>query len=151
MKKMLRKITALLVALVFICLCGVNAFAYDLPLTESFDNGRFKVTITGTISRYATNGSVWVQRVEAPAQMLTNVHRSVSVTYRYIVMDGDTPVVKIGTKTDTPTYVYIASVSFSNTSIYQMFNATYTYEADIPCSYGTQQFRPTPQTITYQP
>ena len=146
MKKIFRKITALLVALVLICLCGVNAFAASI--TEDYDNRRYIVTASYSISRYATEGSLLVTRSGTP---MWDADRSVSVTYRYIVMDGNTPVVKIGTKTDEPTYALSAIVSFSNTSIYQMVNATYTFEANIPCSYGTQQFRPAPQTITYQP
>ena len=152
MKKMLRKITALVLVLILTGLCCVNA--YDLPLSEYFDNGRYKVTITGDISQYATSGTLMVERVGNSTQVVTDVYRSVSVTYRYIVVEGNTPVVKIGTKTDTPNtqiYAFAASVSYSNTSMYQMVNATYTYEADIPCSYGTQHFRPESKTITYEP
>lgn len=144
MKKIFRKITALLVAFVFICLCGVNAFAKTI--TEDYDNDRYVVTANYSISQKSTGGTIFVTD---NGRMFSNPYLYVSVTYRYVKLNGVTPEVKIETKSDTQRYAYSASVTFSNSTIREMVNATYTFVADIPCSYGTQTFAPRADTITY--
>ena len=92
-------------------------------------------------------GSVWVEQVN-PANMLTDVYRSVSVTYRYLVMVGVNAVQFTETASDTASGGdYNARVYIYKTDIYHMVNATFTFKADIPCSYGTQPFRPNPVTV----
>ena len=149
MNKLLRKITALALVLIFSGLCCVNA--YDLPFSEEFDNGKYRATVTGNINTYSIYGAVWVERITPSIEMLTNVYRSVTVSYSYLEWVDGVLVHKIGTASDTAvTGEFNSNVSIYMSDIYHMVDATFTFKADIPCSYGTQQFRPNPKTIEFE-
>lgn len=149
MRKVFKKVIAIATVVVFMCLCCINVSAYSL--SEDYDSGRYVVELSASIYKYSTTGSIWVNDTTANT-MLTDTYRYVSVTYNYIVINGTTPEVKTVTKTDTASsgdLTASVSASYSNSSIYQMVNATYTFKAKIPCSYGTQTFTPNSITLTY--
>ena len=150
MSKFLRKITAVVLAIVLVSLCGINAFAYTF--SEDYDNDRYVVTVTANIYQYSTSGSIWIQDKNSQEGFLKNQYRSVSVSCNYLVLVGVNAVQLTATASDTAqSGDYMASVTISKPDCYHMVSATYTFEADVPCSYGTQEFRTDPISVIYNP
>ena len=144
MKKMLRKITALLVALVFICLCGVNAFAQSY--TETYTSGRYVVNTNYSINEKSTGGTVFLTDT---GRLTQSPYLSASVTYTYHIMVGGRIMSWTDTETDTKTNAYEASVSVNDATIYSMVYATYTFVADIPSAGGAQRHQMEMDTVYY--
>ena len=144
MKKMLRKITALLVALVFICLCGVNAFAQSY--TETYTSGGYVVNANYSINETSTGGTVFLTN---SGRLIKSSYLSASVDYCYHIMVGGRIMSWTDTETDTKTNAYEASVSVNDATIYSMVYATYTFVADIPSAGGAQRHQMEMDTVYY--
>ena len=153
MSKLFRKIAAVFTALILVSVCGISVFAAgnSLSISEDYDNDRYLVEASASIGQYYTQGSIWLQD-KNNSSMMTTEYRSVSVSYNYLMLVGVNAVQLTGSACDTAQVgEYNASVYVSKPDCYHMVSATYTFEADIPCSYGTQEFRPDPITLIYYP
>ena len=144
MKKIFRKITALLVAFMFICLCGVNAFAQSY--TGSYTSGQYIVNANYSINQRSTSGTVFLTDNRKPMQ---STYLSASVAYCYHIMVGGRMMSWTDTETVTKIDDYEASVSVSDTTIYSMVYATYTFVADIPGISGAQRHQMEMDTVYY--
>ena len=144
MKKMLRKITALLVAFMFICLCGVNAFAQSY--TGSYTSGGYVVNANYSINETSTGGTVFLTN---SGRLIKSSYLSASVDYCYHIMVGGRMMSWTDTETVTKIDDYEASVSVSDTTIYSMVYATYTFVADIPGISGAQRHQMEMDTVYY--
>ena len=139
----LKRFTILLLIPVLACMICLPAFASSpFPIEAQYDNGRFVVEATANISRYSTSGTVATICNETIAE-----YHYAKVSYKYHTYDEENPVVT-DSKTNTR-YSSYAHVSFSNSSILTMQEATYTFKADVPTSHGTQRFNVNPTTIVY--
>ena len=146
--KIFRKIIALSLVFVLFFLCEANAASVSMPINKKCGNSQYEVNASITIDSNSTNGTTYLTD---NGMLIPSSYLSISVTYRYIKMVGVNPVAMTYTKTGTTTNLYEASVFFSDTSIREMVNATYTCAADIPYSYGTQRYQTNSYTIAYIP
>ena len=144
MKKIFRKITALLVAFMFICSCGVNAFAQSY--TGSYTSGGYVVNANYSINQKSTSGTAFLTN---NGRLTQSSYLSASVDYCYHIMVGGRIMSWTDTETDTKTNAYEASVSVNDATIYSMVYATYTFVADIPSAGGAQRHQVEMDTIYY--
>lgn len=141
MSKMFRKIIIIALVSVFVLGVGVSASAVNLPIEEDYDNGRYVVYADADIGRRYTYGEITVNDANATDAMV-----SVAVTYNYL--DGG-----INPQTDSKYQVgnggAVVSYSGNEAEIFSMIDATYTFWAEIPASYGTQEFTPDSVFLEY--
>lgn len=118
--------------LVLVCAISVPAFAAtEYEANEDYDNGNTTVSAYGVISRYHTYGFI------SSESIITEPNVDIAVAYRYLDENF-----QLQSRSSTSHGVGVASVSVSNNSIamYQMVDATYDFWAQVPTSYGWQEF-----------
>lgn len=139
MSKKLRRITVLALIPVLVCLLSITAFATaPFPYTASYDGGSQYIEADANISRYSTNGII--------TSIAYGNDLYAHVTYKYYPAGGASLVSETDSNTSNRYYV---EVGFSNSSIFAMYNATYTFRANVYTSYGPQVFNPNVTTIAY--
>ena len=136
MSKNIRKITVLILIPVLVCLLGTTAFA-DQFWSDYRDYSGNLVEVSADITRYATSGTITSQE--------TGNDLYVGATYRYYPSGGASLVTETDAAASTR---YYAQAFFYDSGIHAMYNASYTYSADIydPPSYDTWR---TSKTVTY--
>lgn len=139
MSKLFRRIMLIALVSIFVLGLSVSAIAVTLPIEEDYDDGDYKVCADANITRYSTCGMITVNEAEA-----TDCMTSVSVTYRYI--DGDY-IQRTNSATRRGNGGAIAN--YSDSTIFAMIDATYTFYAEIPASYGLQRFTPDPVLLEF--
>ena len=140
MSKLFKRI--MLIALVSVLVLGVSvsASAVDLPIEEDYGD-EYYVYANADIDVHSTLGYITVNGGEAADAMA-----SVAGTYSYF--DSNRIL-----QTDSRYQVGYggAVVSYSDSTIFSMVDATYTFWAEIPVSYGTQEFTPDLVVLEYWP
>lgn len=140
MSNLFRRI--MIIALVSVLVLGVSvsASAVDLPIYEDYGD-EYYLCADADIDVHSTLGIITVNDGEA-----TDATASVSVTYRYI--DGN-----LTQQIDSKYQIACggAVVSYLDTSIFSMIDASYVFWARIPASYGTQEFTPDAVFLEYWP
>ena len=139
MSKLFKRTMLIALVSIFVLGLSVSASAVTLPIEEDYDYGAYNVCADANITRRSTLGMITVNDATA-----VNCMVSVSVTYRYI--DGN---YILQTVSIAKTARGWAMVSYSDSTIHSMVDATYTFYAEIPASYGLQRFTPDPVLLVY--
>ena len=145
MAKFFRRIAALVLALVMVCLVSVPVFAADsLSADASYDGDTMGAYAYAKIERYKTYGDITYYDTDA-----CSTDMSVSCEYRYYPKPvGAALQSDVISKSQDTGYLYVTK-EFSSASIVAMADATYTFYAYIPASYGAQDFRVGPTRIEF--
>lgn len=139
MSKKLRGITTLVLVAVLVCMVAVPAFAAT-SWVYSNDFGNTHIDADAIIARRSTSGTI------TSSEYGNDLY--ISATYKYYPAGGGSLV----TETDAAaSYRYYAQAAFSgsSTSVNYMYNATYSFSADIYDSTGTYTYRSSPVVVTY--
>lgn len=139
MSKLFRRIMLIALVSIFVLGLSVSAIAVTLPIEEDYDDGHYQVCADANILRRSTRGMITVNEAEA-----TDCMTSVSVTYSYF--DGN---YERQFNSATRRGYGGAIVTYSDSTIFAMIYATYTFYAEIPTSYGLQRFTPDPVLLEY--
>ena len=142
--KLFRRISALALVLVIVCAFSASAFALEeWHIIEDYDQGSDTriVDAYAAIQTKTTWGSI---ELFGNDSMMYNV--SVSANYRYYPTIGGNAVSDYMGYED---FAY-AEVTYSDSSIYHMIDATYSFRAEVPTSYGTQIFNAYPIYVRYE-
>lgn len=137
MSKKFRKISVLILVPVLVCLLSITAFA-DSQWSDYRDYGSNYVDAFANITRYETSGTITSQEAG------NNLY--VGATYRYYPSGGASLVTEDEAAASSR---YYAQVSFYNTGIHAMYNASYVFRADVYNPTGTDYWRPNTVVVTY--
>ena len=143
--KLFRRIFALALAVVMICLLSASAFAAtSYYVQEDYGTGSEAslVEASAEISRYGTEGTLSVFYIDTVGHDLR-----MDIVLKYYP-GGENATMVTKSYTQTSDY-YTDTFTFSDTSIFAMYNAKYTFRAVVPAPYGDQIFAPTPVTLEY--
>ena len=144
MSKLFKRI--MLIALVSVLVLGVSVSAsaststVKLPIEQPYDNGQYNLYANAKIERRYTYGEISVNDGEYDKARV-----SVDVTYNYI-RNLDYSVI---TSTGSQAQYGGAIVTSSETDIFTMIDATYTFEATIPTSNGINTYSSYPVLLEY--
>lgn len=145
MAKFFRRIAAFVLVLVMVCLVSVPAFAANsLTADASYDGDTMGAYAYAKIERYKTFGEITYYD-----NGICSTYMSVSCEYRYYPQPvGASLIVDDMDASGDTGHLYVEK-EFSSARIVAMGDATYTFYAYIPASYGAQEFRVAPTRIEF--
>lgn len=155
MKKTTRKLLALILSVVLICLLTVSALAAapdPINKREDFDDGRYLLTFDASLTGARASASLGIYD-EDTGSFVTNTYRYVKIEYSYYPVNGTQALVSTSTsKTNPATDLCSVSVSnSSNPSIYLIRYATFSFAVDISTTDGTDRYSFTSNRLEYTP
>ena len=135
--KMFRRISALALAVVMICLLSASAFAatsYDWDYHDSCSFGdeyNSGVGVYAEIKQHSTRGIVEISTNDTAGNEISIAHN-----YRYCPITDPTNI-RTRNDSDTQTDVLGSSLDAAIASIFQMIDAEYSFNVTCSTSYGT--------------
>jgi hypothetical protein len=144
MKNTTRKILTLILSVALVCLLAVSALATapnPISEREDFDNGRYLVTFDASLTGARASASLAIYD-EDTGYFVTNTYRYVKIEYSYYPKNGTQGLVSASaSKTSPATDICSVSVSTSsNTNIYLIRYAQFSFAVDVPTSNGTRRY-----------
>ncbi len=137
-----RRFFVLTLCLALVSCLSVTAFAQSrFSAFEDYDGGDTWVEASCSISAYMTTGVLYMETAIAAPQTTT------SVSCRYLDNNLET---QYASDNGAGLYESSASVIFTENNIYHLVDAFYDFWAEVPTSYGWQEFELNSIHIEYE-
>ena len=137
-----RRVLVVALCLALVCSLSITALA----VSREYDGGYSIVDWSASVFTYSTLGVIEVQCISNPSAT-TSVNTEASVACRYL--DNNYNIccmydIERGNETT------LLIVSFPSSSIYHMIDASYDFWAEVPTSYGWDEFVFNSFTVEYE-
>lgn len=139
-----------MVIVILICALSASAFAASIIVSRAYDS-IYSVEAYASNTGTRASGTISVYRSDTD-EYLSNVYRRVLIEYRYYPVVGES--LTSGTtsySTDSRPGCTATVSTSTNTEIYFIRYATFTFSATVPLSSGDRYFNQTTDTLEYIP
>ena len=141
--KMFRRISALALAVVMICLLSASAFAATTFEDNMYCGNNEELAVDAEIARYYTSATIDHLTYDS-----ADNYSSIAVTYSYYQDVNGTKVTLSGSTTANSEYSCSMTKEISQ-NYFAMISATYTFEAQVSAQSGTQYYGPVTATVEF--
>ena len=132
------------VALCLALVCGLSITA--LAVSREYDGGYSIVDWSASVFTYSTMGVIEVQCISKPEDT-ASVNTEASVACRYL---DNNFILRTTYDTESGNETTLLILSFPSSSIYHMIDASYDFWAEVPTSYGWEEFVYNSFTVEYE-
>lgn len=141
--KLFRRIFALALAIVMVCLLGTSAFAATTFEDNMYCGNNEELVVDAEIARYYTSATIDHLTYDSAEN-----YSSIAVTYSYYRDEYGTRVTLSDSETAYNEYYFSMTKTISQ-NYFAMISATYTFEARVSAQSGSQYYGPVTTTLKY--